>query len=470
MNTVQVPIPSSLRVTALAECCLGFALIVVVNLLFFSKTPGFLQANPHPYWVVIALCAARYGFALGLGSGLIGGAMLFAFRIWATPGVDIIDMLHPAFWSPSLFMIVGGITIGVFTQNHLDSKAVANDRISELEKAISLAVERYNTLESAKQELDTRIYTQQDTVTTLYQAAQKLRSLEEKDICPATLDLAQRFLGIESASIYLLHDMNLQRNAFLSNDGSEPPQRLPLDQGMVRDVLRQRQTISLRDRLDSAHPGDPVLIAPILASSGQDILGVLIVQRMPFVKFHPGTIRMASLLADWCGTAIANARLHQSTREKLIEDELAGFYNPRYLARRLREEFLRARRYQLDLSLLCIRIPNFSDYDSEERTMLRMALGAVLKARIRNIDLLFEDTSPGTFLLLLPTTNSGGARVVLRNTCEALGALNMMAFEHEKRYFKLYIGIASMTDDMETPDLLYTAAMEDMRHVAAAVG
>lgn len=469
MNTMPHPIRARVRVTPLAECCLGFALIVVINLLFFPKTPGFLQVNPHPFWLVVTLCAVRYGFGMGLFSGIIAGGLLLAFRLWATPGIEFIDAILPAFWSPSLLMLLGGVGLGVFTQAHLDATSEARQRIDALEDSLQKANARFATLTSAKQELDTRIYTQQDTITTLYEAAQQLRSLEEKAICPTVLELARRFLGVDAASLYLLGNTGLRLQASIGNEGALAPETLPMNAGIVGEVIRQRRTLTLRERLDSAKDTDPVLVAPVLASGGQDIMGVLVIQTLPFAKFHPGTIRMASLLADWCGTALGNARLHQSTREKLIEDEQLGFYNHRYFARRLREEFIRARRYKLELAMLSIHIPDFADYPPEEQSIFRMALGTILKTHIRAIDLLFEGEAPGTFLLLLPTTDGQGAHVVLRNLGSAIMALNIMAFEDERRQFRMNLGAAAMTADMDTPEQLHTAAMEDMHHAFAAV-
>jgi diguanylate cyclase (GGDEF)-like protein len=173
---------------------------------------------------------------------------------------------------------------------------------------------------------------------------------------------------------------------------------------------------------------------------------------------------MIALMADWCGESVDNARIYQQTKDKLIADETIDAYTPEYLRQRLEEEFTRARRYDLSLSLLVLEFPKFQGVSDADREDILLTLSLVLKNWTRNIDLLFLGDTPGLFVLLLPNTNLEGGRVVARNIMHTFETLKEGMKEQDSALQDIRMGVSAFSPEMENAEDMLTLAQENAEH------
>lgn len=461
--------PGKSHSTWLLEAVLGLAALVAVNLLLYRQDPGFSQASPHPFWIVVVLLAARYGFRAGLASGILAGAAYLVLRAQAVETLDAAQLKSFALWGrPLLFAAVGGL-LGEIRQAQIRRYQDLEQSHRQLEGEHEGLQKQYDALITAKQEIDTRIISQEQTLSTLYEAAQGLRSLEEQDIYPTVLELLHDYLKVEDGAVYAIEGDHLRLKNWLGPAGAEHPPTPSLDDPMLGPAVSRRETVSLDMVLAEKAGGEtPLIAAPITGIGGRRVLGVLVVWSMPFLKFTPDAVNMVSLMADWCGESMENARLYQQTKDKLIADETIDAYTPEYLRRRLQEEFNRSKRYHLPLSLLLLEFPSFRSISDEDRQDALLTLSLVLKNWTRDIDLLFLGDGPGRFILLLPNTNLEGARVVARNIGNTFSDLREGMSDQDTALEDIRIGVAAFDPEMEDSEQMLDAAAEDAQHVRRA--
>jgi len=109
-------------------------------------------------------------------------------------------------------------------------------------------------------------------------------------------------------------------------------------------------------------------------------------------------------------------RLYQTIERQAITDGLTGLYNHRYFYERLHQEFARAQRYGLPLSLLMLDIDDFKRFnDRYGHPVGDLVLGEVSKVLAeqlrRHVD--FAARYGGEeFAILLPNTSRDGAQIV----------------------------------------------------------
>lgn len=459
--------PVKIKKSEFVEGLLGLAVIVAINLIWFRGNPGFIGVHPHPYWAVVLPLAARYGFRAGLWTGSLAGLALLAMQVLQQPQLNLLDLIqirHLGY--PLLFMIVG-IIIGEIREiqkRRYDELQIGH---AELQETYDHLHQRHELLQRAKQEIDTRIISQEHTLSTLYESAQALKSLQEKEIYPAVMKLLQDFIAAETGSIYMLEDNTLHLAGGFDND-NEPTHRAEVDpdEGLIGRAIAAGDTVAINmlidiDEFSEYAAAGPLISAPLLTGDNK-VLGVLNIDRLPFEKFSPQTIRMASMIADWCGAAIENSRTFKETKDKNISDDITEAYTYTYFNKRFQEEFSRARRYKILLSLLGLEIVDFNLFEERIKKDVLTVLSLVMQNKLRGVDLLFHDEDPGKYIMLLPNTPLKGAQVVQKGILKEIQAFAFKPYEDEEKLLQIRIGVAAITSDMEHPEQLKTLAEEDV--------
>lgn len=419
-------LPRETRAVHLLEVILGLAAITFVNFMLFRNNMGFVGTTPHPYWLVVLPVAARYGFKAGLSAGVLSAALALGLAFparmaWGLSG------LGDLFFGDPLGFILAGLILGEIREVHKRQHAELASLHADQSREMETLKTHYQALVLAKQEIDGRIITQEQTLSTLRETAQALDSLQEDELYPAVLDILVKYLGAEAASIYAMKGDRLVLAASTGQweNRCEAP---VMGVGLVGRALSGGQAVSA-DAVDLSVGGeenpdvDALIAAPVRGDKGR-ILGVLAVERLPFVKFNEQTMRMTALVAGWCGDALENALLYKRTKARTIDDEITGAYTADYLEKRLDEEISRSRRYKTPLGVLVLESAGLTDLDEQARTAAMADLNMALKQVLRNLDLVFHSRSPGQYIVVMPGTPLAGCRVVREKLRQAIEALS----------------------------------------------
>ena len=450
----------------LVEALLGFALITAVNVIWFRANLGFVGVSPHPYWVVVLLLSSRYGFLAGLFSGIVSAALAVGLSIIGREGTTIYELWKLLLGEPILFIAVGCV-LGEISQTTKSRYEALLDEHEELKEVFEKLRERYDAVVKAKQEVDTRILSQEQTLTTMHETAQALRSLSEGELYPAALEMVAKFLGVEASSIYLFENGRLKLKAAQGEpeNRARPDDLLP-DEGLMGRAFTSGHVASANVLLEMYEkgvlPDSDVLISTPLLTSGNKVLGVLNVEKLPFLKFNSQTIRMAEVFSGWCADALENALLYSDTKSKTITDDITGAYTISYMNARLVEECARARRYKTDLAMIVLDILGYVEYSDSEQREILTALSKALKTLLRNIDLLFSGDEPGRYIILMPNTPLVGAKVVGRKIVELVGEMGAVV-DSVQGALPIGMGVSAFAEASNTPELIFETALADLQ-------
>jgi diguanylate cyclase (GGDEF)-like protein len=159
--------------------------------------------------------------------------------------------------------------------------------------------------------------------------------------------------------------------------------------------------------------------------------GFVDVRLMGGHELGQGEMGLLQILAGQTAAAIVNARLYRTIERQAITDGLTGLYNHRYFYERLNQEFARAQRYSLPLSLLMIDIDDFKHfndlYGHPVGDLVLAEVGRILSEQLRRGVDLAARYGGEEFVVLLPNTRRDGAQVVGDRLVRQIAALTRAA-------------------------------------------
>ncbi|MDQ6956592.1 MAG: diguanylate cyclase [Mariprofundaceae bacterium] len=141
--------------------------------------------------------------------------------------------------------------------------------------------------------------------------------------------------------------------------------------------------------------------------------------------------------------------LTEKLEKMAISDALTGIYNRGYFTRQLNEEFLRSKRYQLNLSLMMLDLDHFKDvndqYGHPAGDAVLIAFANQIQKSIRNIDVLARYGGE-EFAIIMPETDSDGAQIIAERIRNDVEAMEVNIVNHVVKR-TVSIGIACFTND-----------------------
>jgi len=436
------------RYIYLWETALALGIIVGVNYLFFQDRPGFIDVNPHPYLMVVVLMGARYGYLAGLSSGIISTLLYLSYTL----GEGGSKFLIP------IELLAAGVVLGLIGDYHKErhmqvekEKTDVSNRLRELEVQNAALSDSYN-------ELKRRIVGQEETVITLYGAAKSLESLEVEDLYPAILELLVKYLNIEQCSLYLVEGDKFHLKTYKGWPQSDKLHEVySLDTPMMGEAFKKRRVVTMRDFIlkgqgEMSNQVEIIMSAP-LTLSNNEVIGVINIEKMPFFQFNPSTVRLFAMMANWASMALNNAFRFQITKDKNIEDEITGAYNYKYFEKRMEEEFNRAQRYSLPLSIILMKIQDYEDIS--DKIKLLKYIAHVLHRNLRDVDIVARYRSEDTFAMVLPVTPDENAHIIMQRMEEMVESSSGPGLEGIP--FKFKFGAAGIKPGMKS----YTEMLDD---------
>ncbi len=207
---------------------------------------------------------------------------------------------------------------------------------------------------------------------------------------------------------------------------SETPRRDGGDEHAASlDPLRRR-ALDVRSPAQETEGFASRLVVPLLMNEAPE--GFVEVRAEGARPFNKAEVDLLQLLAGQAGAAVVNTRLYRSVERQAITDGLTGLYNHRYFFERLDQEFTRAQRYGLPLSLLMIDVDDFKRfndlYGHQSGDEVLVAAASVLTSQLRrNVDLAARYGGE-EFVVLLPNTAQEGAEAVGMRLVREVAALD----------------------------------------------
>jgi polysaccharide biosynthesis protein PelD len=452
--------------TFFIEIFVFYILVCLLNFFLFPHLLGFLDVDPHPFWLGILLFGFRYGVTAGFLSGLIS-AVLYLMAAWASGEQYRFEELN-FYVLPSFFMVFG-LLIGTFTARSREEIGGLKKENKQIQKNVDLLKGEIQTIQEVSRGLEKKVVTRMSTLITLYQGAKKLEGTHLEDLYPSIVEFVAKTLEAEEASLYLKVEKGWKlAHKFGWKDFHSRPLQLGPTEGLIGLAGSGKKILSIRDfiknekgsKIIPKFMGDSVLAGPIKSGEKGEVIGVISIQKMPFYNFNSATMNLFSFLLNWATRSVEHALYIQALREQEVIDPELQVYSYKYFERRMHQEFLRSKTYYLPLSVGVIQVPQLEYLEKNQKRNFLLLLSQLLKESVREMDVVARFQGENAPFAVLWVTANKDQAAVLKD--KILNNFQKIDFEKIAANLKIKVGLSSFTPKVTGSDMLINLARENL--------
>jgi polysaccharide biosynthesis protein PelD len=347
-----------------------------------------------------------------------------------------------------LLLIGTGFGLGALRETQRRRTRALEAQVEGLEQELADQAVRFMAATEAKHELERRVADERASLTSLYAAARALETLDAERLYPAIAATARRFLQADACQCYVLDGDRLRLRA-AEGPAPERPEIAP-DDGLVGLAVRMGRPVSVRDyttigSLEDLQGAEMLMAAPMTSGEGA-LLGCITVTSLPFLRLTPVSLDRLGLVADWGARTLENARTHEQTRARTIEDELVRAYTYAYYQRRIHEEEVRADRYGRPLAVVIFRIHRFGAVSADRRAELGRVLSLVFSRTLRDVDIVCRYATEDAFAIILPETAPARAEVVVDRLSNEIRNFHFAPYGDDERDLEFSVRVLAVRE------------------------
>jgi diguanylate cyclase (GGDEF)-like protein len=166
-------------------------------------------------------------------------------------------------------------------------------------------------------------------------------------------------------------------------------------------------------------------------------------------------------IADFAAIALVNARNFDRINELVVTDDLTGLYNSRHFGHLIDSEFLRAQRYQVELSLVFLDLDHLKRINDVHGHLVgsRMLseLGRLIGKNIRDCDRAAR-YGGDEFVIILPQTGKKHALSMAEKLLDIMRSTKFHSDDNQEICITASFGVATYPQDADSKTELLRAA------------
>jgi K+-sensing histidine kinase KdpD len=307
----------------------GGALIVlwVVNITLYVENPGFISIAPHPYLIIVVFISILYGYAKAMVSvGIVSITYFICLMIHIFNANESFSRFFQySYFNPFIIFLVFGTIIGMISDRYRKYLHDVNEALSKNNERLEELYDEIKILQTQNSNLKNKLLDEKELITTLYNIAKKLNTLNLDDLYSAILEMLEEIIDAQKGAVFIMQGDKFLLCSSLGYKSFEEPK---IKQEVLKRVIEKKSTLSLKDfsMLHKKGKENIFICGPLCLGSMGEVIGVVVVQELAFLKYTPLTLRVFSLICDWASVCIGNAHylktIKDSSEQKQINEQL----------------------------------------------------------------------------------------------------------------------------------------------------
>jgi polysaccharide biosynthesis protein PelD len=406
-----------IRISALLEMAVFFLSVLLLNAFMDASSPRFIESWPHPFWIIILLLSVQYGSNEGLLAVLLATLLLLVGNL---PDQRIDQDVYAwvlSIVAQPLMWLLAAVILGEIRMRHIRERDRLAQELKESKAREETFATAYETVRQRKERLELSVAAQVRTETAAYRAAKAMETLDPDQVVEGVATMVESAMGAEKFSLYLLEGEVLQRK--LTHGWSEQDEDAYDAVYRVQDpiyqaIIARKDTLCVineeQERILASHG---ILASPLLDTSTGRVLGMLKIERIPFLELNLNTVETFRALCEWIAIALTNARYYQSAVSDTTVNPEHNLMTRSFFNRYRDYITALARRLKFNVFMLGVTVTNHDALDAEMRIRLARLLSETVDKTLRNVDFAFDyQQDISHYAVVLPATDARGAEIV----------------------------------------------------------
>lgn len=405
-----------IRADALFEIIGALLIILVTDYFIAAGGARFIAVQPHPFWIPILLVTVQYGVAEGILAVLLSTLALYVGNIpEQSIDQDRYEYLFSLSITPILWLVTS-LFLGMLAERHIRERMRLEESLASAQERETTIATSYTRLKELKENLELRIAGQFRTTIEAYRAAKEMERLNPTDVFKGVQRLVSSVLNPEKFSVFTLAAGGLEttltsgwkeEDNFHSFFDSNSPLYQSVTGGQkILCIANRDQEVIL------ANQG--VLAGPLIDAETGEVLGMLKVEKVGFLDLNVSSIDTFRTLCEWISMTLVNARRYQIAKSESMVNPDHNLMSYNYFQHYSDYTTSLAKRVGFDVSMVMVKLANSANLAEDRRRQAALLLSESVNATLRSVDLAFDyQTGGGEYAIVLPATNTSGARVVL---------------------------------------------------------